>query len=934
MNASSENEGNKPIGSLFALEGGKAFVREVAPLPVRHGWWQEHRERLPSSINDVTIGPEPSATQRHPRFLLKNFRWLLGRDDALQEGGDRTLQEDGESRPRWFPWKSTRKPMLSVGGMRLFITCYAAYTTLYFTRKPFSVVKEELQSKLGISTLELGWIDTSFLGCYAVGQLLMPLCIADLTTLQLNWLLTGCFFGSFATALAFGCSSSPTSFIALWGINGLVHSPAFPILIRILGSEVPPEARGSVMGAWTTSQQLGGIIATVFCSLIDWGGGWRWVFWFCALMSLFGGLILRVELPKLTFHSSEAGVAGGGVTRCQEAPAANRSKMNEETFHEPVSLHDKSILQEGCTELDKIDLHDGGEQDVGCFVQKCMRDELSHAVLTIAEYVEPLELSSADTTTQVRVAGATSSSAGDPLGAGEMRTPEREETPAFKAALTPSSTKCFLSASPGKSAKDLSTGCNDYAPVDPSPPKLPFRLSGMIVLCSCAYFFVKFVRYTLAFWLPFFLCRHGKLSVTSAGLSSMIFDIGGVVGAVLGGTAADKVFKGRRLTAGALLCVGTGVGLFFVALSSQKLNNLQLEEEGLDLERQVELHSLQRSMQEEWSRLNDNREQPRRREMPQLAGRTETVNDKQPQPPAANRPRPARNESQQPSFNSVQVDNDASSSRQEQMARRGAALGAQKEAGPAERDPVTQETNGLRRRLIVSGSQYPETLLVKPYKKVSKQDSLAPRQDVQAQEDPSSEAGELKQDVDYTASTHAAQGYAATEEDPHFSLTSKVASWYQVVERLDEQHEKRIAALQRTHKERVSSLELRVERERHKLQEGAAWQLTLLLGCMLMVGCFSAVPDSVLGASAAHDLSELPGAVRSNVAAVAAFINAIGALGALCQGLFAASVSELYGWHVLFGLLSLLSLTSAALLLPAVVREGSKCSPLPSSHPS
>lgn len=257
MDASSENDGSKPIGSVFALEGGESSVSAVAPLPVRFGWWQEHRGRLSSSINDVTIVPEPRAGQEHPRFFLNNFCWLLDRNDNPQEGSDGTLQEDGKFRFSWFAWKSTRNSMLPFGGMRLFVTCYAAYTALYFTRKPFSVVKEELQSKLGISTLELGWIDTSFLGCYAAGQLLLPLCIAELTRPQLNWILTACFFGSFATALAFGCSGSPAWFIALWGINGLVHSPAFPIFIKILGSEVPPEARGSVMGAWTTSQQLG-----------------------------------------------------------------------------------------------------------------------------------------------------------------------------------------------------------------------------------------------------------------------------------------------------------------------------------------------------------------------------------------------------------------------------------------------------------------------------------------------------------------------------------------------------------------------------------------------------------------------------------------------------------------------------------------------------
>ena len=142
-------------------------------------------------------------------------------------------------------------------GFRLFTLCYLAYAVLYFTRKPFSVVKEELRSQLGISTVVLGWIDTSFLGCYAGGQLLLPLFIAHLSAPQQNSLLFCCFFGSFLSSFIFGFSSSSRWFIAIWGLNGFVHAPAFPVFLKILSTQVQPEARGRVMGIWTTSQQLG-----------------------------------------------------------------------------------------------------------------------------------------------------------------------------------------------------------------------------------------------------------------------------------------------------------------------------------------------------------------------------------------------------------------------------------------------------------------------------------------------------------------------------------------------------------------------------------------------------------------------------------------------------------------------------------------------------
>ena len=56
------------------------------------------------------------------------------------------------------------------------------------------------------------------------------------------------------------------------------------------------------------------------------------------------------------------------------------------------------------------------------------------------------------------------------------------------------------------------------------------------------YFFVKLVRYTLLFWLPFYLKQPegGGFSLANAALLSTIFDVGGIVGAIACGTAADR----------------------------------------------------------------------------------------------------------------------------------------------------------------------------------------------------------------------------------------------------------------------------------------------------------------------------------------------------------------------------------------------------------
>lgn len=71
--------------------------------------------------------------------------------------------------------------------------------------------------------------------------------------------------------------------------------------------------------------------------------------------------------------------------------------------------------------------------------------------------------------------------------------------------------------------------------------RLPFVLS-----CSLGYFLIKLIRYSLLFWLPFFLAKEAHLHASTAGYASMIFDIGGIGGAVFGGFLADRVMKGKR----------------------------------------------------------------------------------------------------------------------------------------------------------------------------------------------------------------------------------------------------------------------------------------------------------------------------------------------------------------------------------------------------
>ncbi len=67
-----------------------------------------------------------------------------------------------------------------------------------------------------------------------------------------------------------------------------------------------------------------------------------------------------------------------------------------------------------------------------------------------------------------------------------------------------------------------------------------------VLLLGLVYFFMKFIRYALWSWAPFFLARNFHQDGGSAGYLSTVFDLFGILGVIVTGYLSDKVFKSRR----------------------------------------------------------------------------------------------------------------------------------------------------------------------------------------------------------------------------------------------------------------------------------------------------------------------------------------------------------------------------------------------------
>jgi sugar phosphate permease len=105
------------------------------------------------------------------------------------------------------------------------------------------------------------------------------------------------------------------------------------------------------------------------------------------------------------------------------------------------------------------------------------------------------------------------------------------------------------------------------------------------------------------------------------------------------------------------------------------------------------------------------------------------------------------------------------------------------------------------------------------------------------------------------------------------------------------------------------------------LQIGRAGAAANFAG-MALVGFFLFGPDALISAAAAQDAGG-----RAGTSTAAGWINGMGSIGAVFQGVLTAEVSRRLGWDALFVLFVALSLLAALALLPRALAERGAAAP-------
>jgi len=115
----------------------------------------------------------------------------------------------------------------------------------------------------------------------------------------------------------------------------------------------------------------------------------------------------------------------------------------------------------------------------------------------------------------------------------------------------------------------------------PEPIRLSREAWTNLLLVGGFYFFAKFIRYTVASWVPYFLKNNYHLSGSKAAAYSIVYDLAGLPGVALTGWVSDRYFNSRRgevslimmlgvIVATGLLVVfgGTSVAVFILLLAA------------------------------------------------------------------------------------------------------------------------------------------------------------------------------------------------------------------------------------------------------------------------------------------------------------------------------------------------------------------------------
>ncbi len=204
---------------------------------------------------------------------------------------------------------------------QVFGLTWLSYASYYFTRKNYALAKVSLQQAYGLTTDQLGTIDSAYSAAYAVGQFFWGWAADRLGPRRVLGI------GMIGTALcsvAFGLSTSFWALLVFWTLNGLLQATGWSPNVKAMTGWFADLDRGRVMGMWTTNYTVGSFVANPLGGVFMDNIGWQWAFFGPAMPVAFVGLMLLFFLPELDrarggTHSKDGAAEDPGAALARRA---------------------------------------------------------------------------------------------------------------------------------------------------------------------------------------------------------------------------------------------------------------------------------------------------------------------------------------------------------------------------------------------------------------------------------------------------------------------------------------------------------------------------------------------------------------------------------------------------------------------------------------
>ncbi len=208
--------------------------------------------------------------------------------------------------------------------LRSYLVVLFAYTAMYLIRKNFNVSQNDLIEKFHFSKTDLALIASAFSIPYGIGKTVVSYHADGKNTKNyisiLLILASICMFG-------FGISAGSVGLMALfYGLNGFFQSAGGPTSYATLSRWAPRKYRGTALGCWNISHNLGGAMAATvatFGAQVFFDGDVRGMFIFPAIIACVIGIL--------------------GLFIGSDSPEAYGLGRSEEIFEEKVSVEDQEV---------------------------------------------------------------------------------------------------------------------------------------------------------------------------------------------------------------------------------------------------------------------------------------------------------------------------------------------------------------------------------------------------------------------------------------------------------------------------------------------------------------------------------------------------------------------------------------------------------------